>query len=78
MKFPRLLIPKNIILFLSRILYFLFKKKDFNPKRMTKLVVSNDIDSGKIMNKVTFKFGFRGGIKDWMEETHFLISKKIF
>ncbi|MAU37611.1 MAG: NAD-dependent epimerase/dehydratase [Flavobacteriales bacterium] len=78
MKFPRLLLPKSIILFLSSFLYFFLKKKDFNPKRMTKLVVSNDIDSEKIMNKVTFKFGFRKGIKDWMEETHFLVRRKIF
>ncbi len=78
MKFPRLLIPRNVILFLSSILYSLFKKKDFNPKRMTKLVVSNDIDAVKIMNKVAFKFGFREGIKDWMDETHFLSSRKIF
>tara|TARA_B100001250_G_scaffold213982_1_gene183541 strand:- start:22393 stop:23358 length:966 start_codon:yes stop_codon:yes gene_type:complete len=78
MKFPRVLIPRFVILFLTSILYFLFKKKDFNPKRMNKLVISNDIDSERIMNKVNFKFGFKRGIKDWMEETHFFKNKKIY
>jgi len=78
MKFPRVLMPRWIILFFSGILYFFFKKKDFNPKRMNKLVISNDIDSERINRKLDFNFGFENGIKDWMKTTNFIKNKNIY
>lgn len=77
MKFPRFVVPRWLIIFLSGIMYFIFKKKDFNPKRMNKLVISNDIDSVKVNNKIKFNFGFSKGISDWMDETNFINNKKI-
>ena len=74
----RFVIPRFIIIFLSSIIYHILRKKDFNPKRMDKLVISNDIDASKLKNKIKFHFGFLNGIKDWMKETDFLIKKKIF
>ena len=57
MKFPRLVILGFSFLFCSNIFYFtIFNKKDFNPSRMNKLVVSN-IDSTKINQIIKFKFG---------------------
>jgi len=78
MKFPRFVIPRWFIVFLSSIMYYIFKQKDFNPQRMNKLVISNNIDSEKINNKVNFTFGFSKGIADWMAETEFINSKKIY
>ncbi len=78
MKFPRLVVPRWIIIFLSSILYYIFGKKDFNPQRMKKLIISNDIDSEKINNKVKFNFGFLNGISDWMSDTEFKKRKKIY
>jgi nucleoside-diphosphate-sugar epimerase len=78
MKFPRVLVPRWLIIFLSSIMFYVFKKKDFNPQRMNKLVVSNNIDSEKINNKIKFNFGFQKGISDWMFETEFLRKNKIY
>ena len=78
MKFPRLVIPRFFILFCSNILFTIFNKKDFNPSRMNKLVVSNNIDSTKINQIIKFKFGFSRAISDWMLETEFKQKKKIY
>ena len=45
---------------------------------MKKLIISNDIDSEKINNKVKFNFGFLNGISDWMSDTEFKKRKKIY
>ena len=78
MKFPRFVIPRWLIIFLSSIMCYIFKKKDFNPKRMKKLIISNNIDSEKINNKIKFKFGFARGISDWINETDFNNKKIIY
>jgi nucleoside-diphosphate-sugar epimerase len=78
MKFPRFVVPRWFVIFLSSIMYYIFKKKDFNPERMKKLVISNNIDSEKINNKIKFNFGFSKGISDWMYETEFLKQNKIY
>jgi len=78
MKFPRFVVPRWLLVFLSSIMYYIFKKKDFNPERMKKLVISNNIDSEKINNKIKFNFGFSKGISDWMCETEFLRQNKIY
>ena len=78
MKFPRFVVPRWLIVFLSSIMYYIFKKKDFNPQRMNKLVISNNIGSEKINKKINFTFGFSKGIADWMDETDFINNKKIY
>ena len=78
MRFSRFVVPRWLIIFLSSILYYIFRKKDFNPQRMRKLIISNDIDSEKINNKIKFNFGFSKGISDWMSETEFLRENKIY
>ena len=78
MKFPRFVVPRSLIVFLSSIMYYILKKKDFNPQRMNKLVISNDIDSVKVNKKINFTFGFSKGIADWMDETDFINNKKIY
>jgi GlcNAc-P-P-Und epimerase len=78
MKFPRFVVPRWLIVFLSSIMYYIFKKKDFNPQRMNKLVISNNIGSEKINKKINFTFGFSKGIADWMDETDFIKNKKIY
>ena len=78
MKFPRFVIPRWLIIFLSSIMCYIFKKKDFNPKRMKKLIISNNIDSEKINNRIKFNFGFAKGISDWMFDTEFLRENKIY
>lgn len=78
MNFPRLVVPRWFVMFLSSIMYYIFKKSDFNPKRMNKLFISNNITSEKINNKIKFNFGFSKGISDWMVETEFLRKNKIY
>ena len=78
MRCSRFVVPRWLIIFLSSILYYIFRKKDFNPQRMRKLIISNDIDSEKINNKIKFNFGFSKGISDWMSETEFLRENKIY
>ena len=78
MMFPRVLVPRRAIFFLSWIFYTIFNKKDFNPQRVKNLVVSNDINSEKINNKIKFNFGFEKGISDWMFDTDFLKKNKIY
>lgn len=78
MKSSRFVIPRWLIIFLSSIMYYIFKKKDFNPQRMKKLVISNNIDSAKINKKINFTFGFSKGIADWMDKTDFINTKKIY
>jgi nucleoside-diphosphate-sugar epimerase len=76
MKFPRIVIPTWLIMFLSGLMFYVLKKKDFHPERMNKLVISNNIDSKKINNKIEFNFGFINGISDWMSDTEFLRKNK--
>ena len=78
MKFPRFVVPRWFIMFLSNIMYYTLNKKDFNPLRMKKLVISNNIDSDKINKKIKFNFGFEKGITDWMFDTEFLKKKNIY
>ena len=78
MKSSRFVIPRWLIIFLSSIMCYIFKKKDFNPKRMKKLIISNNIDSEKINNRIKFNFGFAKGISDWMFDTEFLRENKIY
>lgn len=78
MKFPRFVAPRWLIIFLSSIMYYIFRNKDFNPQRMKKLIISNDIDSEKINNKIKFNFGFSKGILDWMSDTEFFRKNKIY
>lgn len=78
MKFPRIVIPAWLIMFLSALIFYVLKKKDFHPKRMNKLVISNNIDSKKINNKIEFNFGFINGVSDWMSDTEFLRKNKIY
>ncbi len=77
-KLPRFVFPKLIVFFLSSILYYIFKKKDFNPSRMNKLIVSNNIDAKKINKMIKFNFGFSKGIADWMDDVDFKNNKKIY
>ena len=78
MNFPRFVIPKSIIIFISSILFYIFRKKDFNILRMKKLVISNNIDSNKLNDRYKLKIGFEEAIEDWMSETDFIKNKKIY
>ena len=78
MEFPRFVVPRWFIMFSSNIMYYIFNKKDFNPQRMNKLVVSNNIDSEKLNNKIKFNFGFEKAISDWMFDAKFLKKKKVY
>ena len=75
---PRFVLPRWLIFFLSSFIYYIFMKKDFNPRRMNKLIVSNNIDSEKINNKIKFNFGFSKGIADWMDDVDFKNKKTIY
>jgi GlcNAc-P-P-Und epimerase len=71
-------LPSKLLFLASRVLYSVFGLKSFHPKRIKKLMISNDINGEKMNSLIHPKYGLELGIKDWLEETNYSQNKKVF
>ncbi len=78
MRPPKIVLPSWFLNAVSRVLYAVFRKPELHPDRVKKLTISNAISGRKLDESYDLIFGLENGIADWMLETKFKDTKKIY
>lgn len=76
--FPRIKLPSFLLILIGKILFGITKKEGIHPDRVKKLIISNNISGEKLKDNYNLEFGLEKGISDWMKDTRFESSTRIY